>query len=376
MTVKVLFLFLMGVIGCSWSSRGIADALATTTSTTSSISREDVGIAQAMCEWLLKDGRFTSTAVEPCVVDANDQSPIQIIVTRNVARGEILFKLNKVWSAHDSYNDKDMGPKFRDLYSKAGPGFGVVALSGVVAGERIRRYRSIEGMGTAPESTGRTVPSKFGAFARYLWAKQQQQPPTMIDESLLGTIQMGVNLLVPLLDTVGRRAWSSSAADAEAEKAPAFLSEAWAQKAMFDDGSAMSWSRSELEEVAMKSFELVLNQQRPPPSCIISSKVGSLIPEPYIVDDAPETWPDGEELALVPLVDELITMATKTQNILSSNDNDEEEDDGISAINSVLGSPTPGKSKDTKGNNDCLWCVATRDLKAGDRVFALDPWQD
>jgi hypothetical protein len=340
------FVLVGAVVVSAWS----ADALALPT-------KHAAAEAQALLEWLLTNDRLEPTAVElrPSLErSSNDRAKFLVSTTRAVSRGEVLFRLSSdsVWSASDAYQDRDLGPKFRDLGRQAGPGFGVVALSGVLAAERVRRYRSIEGQGNAPESTGFSIPSRRGAFARWLWsAHDNERMGTDIDESLMGTVLQGVKLVVPLLDVTARRAWTAAAAD---DATPPFLSEEWARQAMYNDGSALSWSRSELESVAMRSFELVLKRQRPPPPFLVSG-VGSLIPEPFLDrGQAPETWPSGEPLALVPMVDDLYS-----------------DQQGGMATNAVLGSPPRGQRL---GEKDCLWCVATRDLKAEERIVAADPW--
>ena len=150
-----------------------------------------------------------------------------------------------------------------------------------------------------------------------------------------------------MLELVARRAWSSAAADDSKGTAPPFLSQDWAQQAMFSDGSALSWSRSELENLALTSFDLVLQHQTPPPPFLLSG-TGSLVPEPFLDgDDAPETWPTNEALALVPLIDDLRSSSSEA--------------------NAILGSPPKGQPQ---GKEDCLWCVATRALEANECIVA------
>ena len=48
-----------------------------------------------------------------------------------------------------AYADKDVGPPLRDIAQKAGPGFGVVAVAGLLAAEKIRGFRSRRGQGDA-----------------------------------------------------------------------------------------------------------------------------------------------------------------------------------------------------------------------------------
>ena len=43
------------------------------------------------------------------------------------------------------------------------------------------------------------------------------------------------------------------------------------------------------------------------------------------------------------------------------------------AANSVLGAPPPQKAGN-RGEGVCIWCVASRDVEAGERLVAADPW--
>lgn len=163
-----------------------------------------------------------------------------------------------------------------------------------------------------------------------------------------------------MLDVAARRAWSSAIADNNlaTAKTATFLSEEWAREAMFNDGSALSWARGELESVTTQSFGLVLQVQKAPPPFLLDG-VGSLIPEPFLdSDESPESWPTigGEPLALVPLVDDLCFCS-----------------DGEGDTNAVIGSPPRQVRREDRGA-DCLWCVATRDLKTGERIVSSNPW--
>ena len=278
-------------------------------------------------------------------------SCITVTTNRAVSPGEVLFKLTKnaIWS--EAYGDRDIGPKLNDYASKAGPGFGTVCLAGGLAAEKVRRFRSREGLGVAPESAGFTVPSKNGAFARYLWSFGNTDT-TSIDESLVDIVSQGVNLLVPLLDVAARRYWSAEKAD---EPEASVLEEEWTRKALLEDGAPRSWSRSDLENVALDSMSLVLDRTRYPPPYLLDG-TGSLVPEPFVDTkiDPPDTWLTGETLAFVPLVDALF------QTAISKDE-----------PNAVLGSPPRNRHG---GEDDCLWCVATRRINAGEQVHAANPW--
>lgn len=313
--------------------------------------------AMVLSEWLMDGDRYSSTAaaleVAPTAESDGAQNRCRVVTTRAVAPGDVLFQLGNsaVWSAAAAYRDRDLGPRLRDYAEKAGPGFGTVAVAGALAGERVRRFRSREGLGVAPESAGFTVPSRWGAFARWIWSTHENDVRDL-DESLSGAVGQGVKLLVRLLDVAARRYWSADAADKPEDSVP---SEEWTRKALLDDGIPRSWSRSELEDLAMRSLCLVLDQTRYPPPFLLDG-VGSLIPEPFVDQnsDRPETWPSGESLAFVPLVDDIVLQ--KGQNDMP---------------NAVIGSPP---RKRHRGKDDCLWCIATRGLNAGESVIAPNPW--
>jgi hypothetical protein len=313
--------------------------------------------ANVLREWLSVGNRCSSTAatieVSPLAQKDGDDcsSCIKVVTTREVSAGEVIFKLTKnaIWS--EAYGDRDIGPKLKDYAVKAGPGFGTVSLAGGLAAEKVRRFRSREGLGVAPESAGFTVPSKNGAFARYLWS-YHNTCTTSFDESLVHIVTQGVNLLVPLLDVAARRYWSAEKAD---EPEASVLEEEWTRKALLQDGAPRSWSRSDLENVAMDSMKLVLDRTRYPPRYLLDG-TGSLVPEPFVDtnSDPPETWPSGETLAFVPLVDGLFQTAKSKDE-----------------SNAVLGSPPRNRHG---GAEDCLWCVATCKINIGEQVYAVNPW--
>ncbi len=118
-----------------------------------------------------------------------------------------------------AYADTDVGPPLRDIAQKAGPGFGVVAVAGLLAAEKIRGFRSRRGQGDAAAAAGIVVPSRWGPYARLLW----DEPVSVEADQQL--VDQAVALLLPILETTARRAWT--APDPEEEK-PAFLSEKWA----------------------------------------------------------------------------------------------------------------------------------------------------
>ncbi len=68
-----------------------------------------------------------------------------------------------------AYADKDVGPPLRDIALQAGPGFGVVAVAGLLAAEKIRGFRSRRQQGEAAAAAGIVVPSRWGPYARLLW---------------------------------------------------------------------------------------------------------------------------------------------------------------------------------------------------------------
>ena len=320
--------------------------------------------------------RFSSNAVEIVAPpnnlgDDDDPGRLRVVTTRAVSPGELLFRLKRpaVWTAADAYRDRDLGPKLQDYAREAGGGgFDVVALAGVLAAERVRRFRSREGLGVAPESAGFTVPSRWGALARWLWSEQEREDGSSasavvnIEEPIQDAVSQGVNLLVPLLDVAARRYWSADRADMPDGSAfPA--DEKWTRKALVDDGAPRSWSRSDLERVALLSMDMVLNQAQYPPPFLVEG-VGSLIPEPFVKRDSdpPEAWPkEGATRAFVPLVSDLVLVSSGKEVVESSN--------------AVIGTPPPSKRRGDNEDDDCVWCIATRKLDVGERVqTAPDLW--
>ena len=94
-----------------------------------------------------------------------------------------------------------------------------------------------------------------GPYARLLW----DEPVSVEADQQL--IDQAVALLLPILETTARRAWT--APDPEEEK-PAFLSEKWAWQAMYEDGGSRSWSRGELTDLARGALGVAIASQRPP----------------------------------------------------------------------------------------------------------------
>ena len=155
-----------------------------------------------------------------------------------------------------AYADKDVGPPLRDIAQKAGPGFGVVAVAGLLAAEKIRGFRSRRQQGEAAAAAGIVVPSRWGPYARLLW----DEPVSVEADQQL--VDQAVTLLLPILETTARRAWT--APDPEEEK-PAFLSEKWAWQAMYEDGGSRSEPRGTHGSRA-RSAGVAIASQRPPPA--------------------------------------------------------------------------------------------------------------
>ena len=118
-----------------------------------------------------------------------------------------------------------------ELAQQAGPGFGVVvALAGVLAAQRMRCL-------AAAGDTTRESSHSYSALAQWLWHQdnvtqsRSDVQPLAVEESLAMTVQMCVQLLVPLLQRVAQRAWSVTATVKDAaSKPPAVLSPEWAQR--------------------------------------------------------------------------------------------------------------------------------------------------
>ena len=100
--------------------------------------------------------------------------------------------------------------------------------------------------------------------------------------------------------------------------------------------------------------------QKPPPSYVKDAGANILTdagaPSAWLqrVGEGEEQTVVSEPLALVPLVGEVLAGPA-------------------GAANSVLGAPPPQKAGN-RGEGVCIWCVASRDVEAGERLVAADPW--
>jgi len=189
---------------------------------------------------------------------------------------------------------------------------------------------------------GDVVPSQWGALVRSLWAQYDAAPPQAVSADVAATVDMGVGILVPLLDVTARRSFNGPPPTA----AKFLASEAWALAAMADD-DAQAWSRSQIVDVASAAFSLVLDWQRPPLPRLLDDADGG-------EDEPPAVWSEAsnERLALLPLVDRLVT-------------------DG--PHNARLGSP-PKTKYGNRGVGQALWVQATSDIEPGDAIRAPYPW--
>ena len=235
-----------------------------------------------------------------------------------------------------AYADTDVGPPLRDIAQKAGPGFGVVAVAGLLAAEKIRGFRSRRGQGDAAAAAGIVVPSRWGPYARLLW----DEPVSVEADQQL--VDQAVALLLPILETTARRAWT--APDPEEEK-PAFLSEKWAWQAMYEDGGSRSWSRGELTDLARGALGVAIASQRPPLAGDAWRITGQAVRSFNFRAEAGESL---EPTALVPLV--------------------ASDGDANAAFRAFTGRVPSGDVA------PALVCVATRDISTGDAVVAPDPW--
>ena len=96
---------------------------------------------QAYAEFLLPccDGLDGSRAT---LEDAGDAWTVT--AARAYNRGQTIFSVSSdaLLTPTAAYGDKDLGPPLRDLARRAGPGFDVVAVAGLLAAERVRTYRA------------------------------------------------------------------------------------------------------------------------------------------------------------------------------------------------------------------------------------------
>ena len=280
-----------------------------------------------------------------------------IVATAPANKGDVIFAMSteSVVTAHAAYNDPDL-LSLRPIAQQAGPGSGVVAMAALLAAEEVRGYRRRLMSSCAPESPGTVDPSEWGPALRPLWAADNLDVAAFIDPDVAPIVDQGCAIILPLLEAAARRSWSGP----KPEKPEKGMPDHWRRVELYADGAAPSWSRGDLERVARKSFGLVLAAQRSPPNY-----VKNLVDGANVIADAGAhaAWVKrvgagedvsvvSEPLALVPLVGELVA-------------------EGVP--NAVLGAPPPQKAGN-RGEGQALWCVAARDIEAGERLVAADPW--
>ena len=287
---------------------------------------------QAYAEFLLPccDGLDGSRATLEDTGDA-----WTVTAARAYNRGQTIFSVSSdaLLTPTAAYGDKDLGPPLRDLARRAGPGFDVVAVAGLLAAERVRTYRARADQGLAPESAGTVVPSTWGPVARRLWAAEAPA----VDPSVAPLVEQAVSLLLPLLEVAARRAFTAPAPVEPKGFAPAN----W--RAMLEDGAGDSWSRGELERVARSAMYFAIDRQRAPPP-------------PFGDGGAPGAWEVaaavGEDAMAIPPPEALVNGGG----------------DANAALASFAGKVPSGEAR------PALVVVATRDIAPGDAVVAVDPW--
>ena len=287
----------------------------------------------AFAEWLVPlcpglDGSRATLADDSTITAARAYNADQVIYS--IGNDALL-------SPVAAYADKDVGPPLRDIALQAGPGFGVVAVAGLLAAEKIRGFRSRRGQGDAAAAAGIVVPSRWGPYARILW---DELVSVEADQQL---VDQAVALLLPILETTARRAWT--APDPEEEK-PAFLSEKWAWQAMYEDGGSRSWSRGELTDLARGALGVAIASQRPPLAGDATWRITGQAVRSF--NFRAEAGESAEPAALVPLV--------------------VSDGDANAAFRPFTGRVPSGDVA------PALVCVATRDISTGDAVVAPDPW--
>ena len=302
-----------------------ASALAATTAA-------PVASRAAFAEWLVPlcpglDGSRATLADDSTITAARAYNADQVIYS--IGNDALL-------SPVAAYADKDVGPPLRDIALQAGPGFGVVAVAGLLAAEKVRGFRSRRQQGEAAAAAGIVVPSRWGPYARLLW----DEPVSVEADQQL--VDQAVALLLPILETTARRAWT--APDPEEEK-PAFLSEKWAWQAMYEDGGSRSWSRGELTDLARGALGVAIASQRPPLAGEAWRITGQAVRS---FNFRAEAGVSAEPAALVPLV--------------------ASTGDANAAFRAFTGRVPSGDVA------PALVCVATRDISTGDAVVAPDPW--
>lgn len=163
----------------------------------------------------------------------------RLLARSPVSAGEELLTWSGILSAEEVYKDMDVGLPLRRLAERCGPGFETVALSGLLGAEYLRGFRTrkpaalLEGGGS--EAFTDLIDSRWHELTRNIWTDEARNGP--IDPEVQQLVSMGVELLVPVLESTMRRAWT---AGYEAK------------------------TRGELSDVAEASIALVLRHQELP----------------------------------------------------------------------------------------------------------------
>ncbi|KAH8058193.1 hypothetical protein JL722_6044 [Aureococcus anophagefferens] len=268
-----------------------------------------------------------------------------VTAARAYNRGQTIFSVSSdaLLTPTAAYGDKDLGPPLRDLARQAGPGFDVVAVAGLLAAERVRKYRARADQGLAPESAGTVVPSTWGPVARRLWAAEAPA----VDPSVAPLVEQAVSLLLPLLEVAARRAFTAPAPVEPKGSAPAN----W--RAMLEDGAGDSWSRGELERVARSAMYFAIDRQRAPPPFGTAAR-----PAP---GRSPPTR-SASRAARSRRPSARTRWRSPPEALVNGGG------DANAALASFAGKLPSGEAR------PALVVVATRDIAPGDAVVAVDPW--
>ena len=309
-----------------------------------------------LASWLSTEGllRFEeprATGFEDLLLaeTAEAKSVCALGALRDFEKGEALFDLRAgaCLTAAAVYADKEIGKELGAIAAAVGPGFDVVALATFLAAERARGFLQesvgrFDRLGATPEL------SAWSPLTAAHWAQEDASPAPPNDPELEPVIAQGVEIALPIIERVARRAWTQKASYLAAKPPVASSTDEWMIAAMTDDNEG--YSRGELISILRTSFSIVLARQWSEPPPYLDGR-----------SEQPERWgwaadaPSGPAL-LPPVAGVLVAVPQPRA-----------ADDSMT--NALLGVPPPPENGNL-GEGVCLRCVARRDIKAGETVLS------
>ncbi|KAH8068754.1 hypothetical protein JL721_6318 [Aureococcus anophagefferens] len=285
---------------------------------------------QAYAEFLLPccDGLDGSRATLEDTGDA-----WTVTAARAYNRGQTIFSVSSdaLLTPTAAYGDKDLGPPLRDLARRAGPGFDVVAVAGLLAAERVRCVSAAD-QGLAPSREHRRAVDLGPRRAAALGGGGAVDRPSRLWSSRPSPC---CRCRVPR---------GGPAAPAPVEQG--LRAGELARDAR--DGAGDSWSRGELERVARSAMALAIDA-----SGAAAARRA-----------APGAWEVTADAIREPGRQVAAAVGENAMAIPAGG-----------SSTAAAATPAAGVARQSRRRGPAaLVVVATRDIAPGDAVVAVDPW--